>query len=81
MRILLLPLLLAVSCLTPCLAQGAAGNPAAASDDDLRVYTDAPRLFLTPGRLRLLQRERDRKSLRWEQFDLLMSGGAKMPEP
>jgi hypothetical protein len=50
-------------------------------NDDLRVYTDAPRLFLTPARLRLLQRERDRKSLRWEQLDLLMSGGAKLPEP
>ena len=57
------------------------GTGAAAPDDDLRVYTDAPRLFLTPARLRLLQREKDRKSLRWEQFDLLMSGGAKMPEP
>ncbi len=49
-------------------------------DDDLRVYTTAPRLFLTPARLRLLQRERDRKSLRWEQFDLLMNGGAMLPE-
>ena len=52
-----------------------------ASDNDLRVYTDAPRLFLKADRLRLLQRERERKSPRWEQFDLLMTGGAKLPEP
>src|ERR1019366_10452094 len=52
-----------------------------AQDDDLRVYTDTPRLFLTPARLRLLKRERERKSLRWEQLDLLISGGAPMPEP
>ena len=63
------------------LGQDATPTGAAPPDDDLRVYTDAPRLFLTPARLRLLQRERDRKSLRWEQFDLLMSGGAKLPEP
>jgi hypothetical protein len=76
-RILLLALLLAVL----AIGQDTTRTGAAPPDDDLRVYTDAPRLFLTPARLRLLQRERDRKSLRWEQFDLLMSGGAKMPEP
>jgi hypothetical protein len=73
----LLTLLLVV----PALAQSGAQDSGQSSDDDLRVYTDTPRLFLTQARLRLLQRERDRKSLRWEQFDLLMSGGAKMPEP
>src|ERR1019366_1542974 len=36
---------------------------------------------LTPAWLRLLKRERERKSLRWEQLDLLISGGAPMPEP
>ena len=50
-------------------------------DDDFHVYRDAPRLLLTPQRLRLLQRERERQSPRWEQFDGLMSGGAPMPEP
>ena len=44
------------------------------------MFTDAPRLLLTKLRLRLLQRERDRKSMRWEQFDSLVSGGAPMPE-
>src|SRR5204863_3621712 len=37
--------------------------------------------LLTPQRLRLLQRERERQSPRWEQFDRLMSGGAALEEP
>ncbi len=48
--------------------------------ETLSVYTEHPRLFLRPNRLRLLKRERERKSLRWEQFDLLMAGKAPMPE-
>jgi hypothetical protein len=48
--------------------------------EGFRVYTDAPRLFLRPQRLRLLRRERERKSLRWEQFDLLWTGNAPFPE-
>ena len=49
--------------------------------EDFHVYRDAPRLLLTPQRLRLLQRERERQSPRWEQFDSLMSGGSPMAEP
>ena len=49
--------------------------------DSYTVYTDHPRLFLRPNRLRLLKRERERRSLRWEQFETLMSGNAPMPEP
>ncbi len=52
-----------------------------ATDDDFHVYTDSPHLLLTKQRLRLLQRERDRHSARWQQFDALISGGAPMPEP
>lgn len=52
-----------------------------AADEDFHVYTDAPRLFLTKARLRLLQRERERQSMRWEQLNALLSGGAAMPEP
>ena len=52
-----------------------------AQDEDYHVYTDAPRLILTKQRLRLLQRERERQSMRWQQFDALVSGGAPMPEP
>jgi hypothetical protein len=50
-------------------------------DEDYHVYTDSPRLLLTKQRLRLLQRESDRRSVRWQQFDSLISGGAPMPEP
>jgi hypothetical protein len=51
------------------------------ADEDFHVYRDAPRLLLTPQRLRLLQRERERQSPRWEQFEGLISGGAPMAEP
>lgn len=50
-------------------------------EESYKVYTEAPRLFLRPQRLRLLRRERERKSLRWEPFRTLMAGGARMPEP
>jgi hypothetical protein len=53
----------------------------APADEDYHVYTDSPRLLLTKQRLRLLQRERDRQSMRWQQFDSLISGGVPMPEP
>jgi hypothetical protein len=49
--------------------------------DPIIVSTEHPRLFLRPARLRLLRRERERASIRWEQFDALMAGGAAMPEP
>jgi hypothetical protein len=52
-----------------------------ALDEDYRVYTDSPRLLLTKQRLRLLQRERSRQSMRWTQFDALITGGAQLPEP
>jgi hypothetical protein len=52
-----------------------------ADDEDFRIYTEHPRLILTPQRLRLLKRERERESQRWRQFDLLVQGGASLPEP
>jgi hypothetical protein len=66
--------LLAALTLLPSLA--GAETPA----DQYRVYTDAPRLFLRPQRLRLLRRERERQSTRWMQFSALLNGGAPMPE-
>jgi hypothetical protein len=51
-----------------------------AADEDFHVFTDAPRLFLSKQRLRLLQRERERDSVRWQQFDALVAGGAPMAE-
>jgi hypothetical protein len=56
------------------------GHAQDADEEDFHVFTDAPRLLLTKQRLRLLQREKDRQSMRWIQFDSLLSGGAPMPE-
>jgi hypothetical protein len=53
----------------------------AIAQDEYRVYSEHPRLFLTPQRLRLLKRERDRESMRWRQFDLLVRATAEMREP
>lgn len=60
-----------------------AALPAAAQtqEESLRIYTEHPRLFLGSHRLKLLQKERERRSLRWQQFELLMAGHAPMPEP
>jgi hypothetical protein len=59
----------------------AAGPRLQAQDDEFRVYTEHPRLILTSQRLRLLKRERERESMRWRQFDLLVKGNASLPEP
>jgi hypothetical protein len=48
--------------------------------DEIRIDTDHPRLFLHARRLKLLQREKERQSIRWQQFELLIGGGARMPE-
>jgi hypothetical protein len=52
-----------------------------AQSNEYRVDTDAPRLLLTKQRLRLLQRERERQSMRWQPLEALVTGGAAMPEP
>jgi hypothetical protein len=51
------------------------------SEDPVAVSADHPRLFLRPARLRLLRRERERSSVRWQQFDGFLSADAPMPEP
>jgi hypothetical protein len=56
-------------------------TPLGQTDEEFRVYTEHPRLILTPQRLRLLKRERERESQRWRQFDLLVKGSASLPEP
>ena len=66
--------------LLPLLTLASLGFAQDAYEEDFHVFTDAPRLLLTKLRLRLLQRERERKSMRWEQFDTLVAGGAPMPE-
>ena len=60
------------------LLAGAMG--AQTSEESLDVYTEHPRLFLTAQRLRLLKRERERRTTRWLQFETLMNGKAVMPE-
>jgi hypothetical protein len=60
---------------------GPARSNAQNADEDFKVYSDGPRLLLTKQRLRLLQREKERQSERWQQLDALVSGGAPLPEP
>ena len=67
-------LLLSIVSASPAFAQSG-------MDEDYHVFTDSPRLLLTSQRLRLLQREKQRDSMRWRQFDALVAGGAPMPEP
>src|SRR5881398_875723 len=65
------------------LAVGLACWPAAAqapADEPVTVSAEHPRLFLRPQRLRLLRRERERSSMRWQQFAALVSGNAPLPE-
>jgi hypothetical protein len=57
-----------------------AGSLAAQTLEEYRVYNPHPRLLLTTQRLRLLKRERDRDSMRWRQFSLLVRSAAEMPE-
>lgn len=64
--------------LLAALAQGA---PALAQQFDYEPFTAPPRLLLNERRLKLLKRERERESIRWQQFEMLMSGGARMDEP
>jgi hypothetical protein len=71
-------LLVAPTAPLPLSGGQADGGPA--SSDDFKIYTEHPRLFLRPQRLRLLKREVERKSPRWRQFDMLITGKARMPE-
>ncbi len=73
------PVALGIPILALAAAAGWAQGSAAA--DPVMVSGDHPRLFLRAGRLRLLRRERERHSMRWQQFDALISGHAPMPEP
>jgi hypothetical protein len=62
-------------------ATGCLGLEGAQQEIDYQVYTEAPRLLLNQRRLRLLRRERERESIRWQQFNALMAGNARMEEP
>src|SRR5215472_7883872 len=77
MRMVWAAVLLAIPIVwTPAAARGQS-----TAADPIVVSSEHPRLFLRPARLRLLRRERERTSLRWEQFHSLMAGNAAMPEP
>lgn len=62
-------------------ALAAASALAQTAAESLEISTEHPRIFLGARRLKLLTRERQRQSLRWNQFELLMAGHAPMDEP
>ncbi len=47
---------------------------------ELTAALDHPRILMPAKRSRLLMRERERESLRWTQFNLLIAGKVDMPE-
>jgi hypothetical protein len=49
--------------------------------EDFKVYSDHPRLLVPARRLRLLRREKERDSIRWQQFRVVMSSTGDQPEP
>jgi hypothetical protein len=53
---------------------------AALARAEYRIDIEHPRLLLPQRRLRLLRRESERESLRWNQFNTLMRAAAPMPE-
>jgi hypothetical protein len=55
-------------------------SPVVTRPESFKVYTEGPRLLLRPARLRLLKRERERRSLRWDQFETLWTAGEQFPE-
>lgn len=54
--------------------------PATGAGQSYRVYTEHPRLWLNARHLRLLKRERERSSIRWQQLELLRNSGQRLPE-
>ncbi|HYP05328.1 MAG TPA: hypothetical protein VER03_03765 [Bryobacteraceae bacterium] len=64
-----------------CLVLAAVSVTSQVPEDDFHVYTEPPRLLLTASRLKLLKRERERQSERWQQFEALVAGKAQMAEP
>jgi hypothetical protein len=52
-----------------------------AEEESFKPYTDAPRLLLRSQRLRLLTRERERQSIRYQQFETYIKSGVELPEP
>lgn len=61
----------------PVTAQRPATAPSA---EPVTVSAEHPRLFLRPARLRLLRRERERHSVRWQQLETYITAEAPLPE-
>jgi hypothetical protein len=55
-------------------------SAATAGAEDFRVRNEHPRLLLAPRRLRLLQRERERLSIRWKNFETVAAAPGELPE-
>ncbi|HLH19053.1 MAG TPA: hypothetical protein VKX45_17665 [Bryobacteraceae bacterium] len=72
----LLAAILALASCRPAPAQAAPPQ----NDEPITVSTEHPRLLLRPQRLRLLRRERERASARWQQFAALVEGKAPFEE-
>jgi hypothetical protein len=49
-------------------------------EQSYRVYTEHPRLWLNARRLRLVKRERERDTVRWQQLQLVSKGKERLPE-
>jgi hypothetical protein len=71
----------ALACCCWALQAQAPGMPVPAAGDPVVVVSGHPRLFLSPARLRLLRRERERDSERWSQLQTALAGPATLPEP
>jgi hypothetical protein len=80
MRLVLVATLVTVWAFQTAFAQPGLGASQTGAADPVVVFTDHPRLFLRPARLRLLQRERERTTAPWQQFDSYVSAEAPMPE-
>ena len=55
--------------------------PVSHADEEFGVFTDGPRLLLRPQRLKLLRRERERQSMRWQHFEALILSKVTLSEP
>ncbi len=71
---------LPVLCALHLRGQNRAAEAAPPRPETFKLYSESPRLLLRPQRLRLLRRERERQSLRWEEFEMLWMASAAFPE-
>ncbi len=60
---------------------GTSAGMAARAQESYAVFTSSPRVLLNENRLRLLRREAERRTDRWNQLEMLLRGGAQFPEP